>query len=118
MPVQLPLDARDAAGRVIPNYRVGTMLGGVQYVLDVRWNGRASDGAGAWYLDISTSAGVLIRAGIKIVLGALLGRRSVSPDFPRGVLIAADLSGAGVDATLDDLGTRVVVYFYTFDELA
>lgn len=96
----------------VPSYRVGTQLDGVQYVLDVRWNGRD----GAWYMDILDEAAVAIRSGVKIVLGAFLGRRTVNPAFPAGLLVAADLSGEGRDATLDDLGTRVVVYFYTFDE--
>lgn len=107
MPQQLPLRPS------IPNYRVGTKLGGVSYVLDVRWNGRAD----AWYLDVLDEGADPIRVGIKLVLGAALGRRCVDPRFPPGILMASDTSGAGVDATLDDMGDRVQVFYFPPEEL-
>lgn len=107
--VSLPLDP--TAG---PNYRVSTVLAGVQYVLDVRWNGRAE----AWFLDVLNEEGDAIRRGIKIVLGTLLGGRAVAPDFPLGVFQAVDLTDSGTEAGLDDLGTRVQVYFYPFEDMA
>lgn len=107
MPQQLPLVPS------IPSYRVGTALGGTQYVLDVRWNARDA----AWYMDVLAEDETPIRHGIKIVLGALLGRRTIDPAFPAGIMIATDLSGSGVDAGLDDLGTRVIVLFYDGAEI-
>ena len=107
MPQRVPIDA------AFPRYRVATNLGEAQFVLDVHWNARAE----AWYLDLSTEDGELIRAGLKIVLGALLGVRSTDRRMPDGVLVASDLSGEGRDATLDDLGSRVVVFFYPSSEL-
>jgi hypothetical protein len=107
MPQRLPIDA------AFPRYRVATNLGETQFVLDVHWNGRAE----AWYLDLATEDGAPIRSGMKIVLGALLGIRSRDPRMPDGVLVASDLSGEGRDATLDDLGSRVVVFFYPSSEL-
>jgi hypothetical protein len=96
----------------IPNYRLGVALDGTQFVLDVRWNSRD----GAWYLDLRDAQAVAIRVGIRVVLGAMLGRRSVDPRFPAGILFAADLGGKDQEAGLDDLGTRVQVYFFTFAE--
>jgi hypothetical protein len=96
-----------------PNYRVGTVLDVTPVILDVHWNGRDA----AWFMDIMTETEVPIVMGVKIVLGTLLGGRTSSQEFPLGVLVAADLSGEGRDATLDDLGTRVLVYFYTPDEI-
>ncbi len=107
MSVQLPL----VGG--VPNYRVGTAFGDTQVILDVRWNARD----GAWYLDILAEDETPMARGIKIVLGALLGYRSTDPRLPAGALLASDLSGAGADATLDDLGTRVAVYYFAPDEL-
>lgn len=107
MPVLLPFKPS------IPFQRVSTTLAGIEYVLQLRWNGRDE----AWYLDVLTEDEDVIRAGVKIVLGSLLGRRSVDVRFPPGVLIATDHSGAGVDASLDDLGVRVAVYFYTLAEM-
>lgn len=100
MPNQLPLVPS------VPFYRVSTTLGGSQYVLDVRWNGRDS----AWYLDIMDEEADPIAMGLKIVLGAPLGLRSVDPRFPDGALVVA--AGTGGDAGLDDMGERVNVYFY------
>lgn len=107
MPVQLPLDAAD------PIYRVGVTLNDTPYIFDVHWNGRD----GAWYFDLLDSTEDPIRCGIKVVLGIPLGFRCTDPRFPRGVLLAADLSGAGRDATIDDLGYRVIVMHYTLAEL-
>lgn len=108
MPQILPLVPSVAA------YRVGTQLDGDQFILDVRWNSRAD----AWFLDILSEAEEPIRMGIKIVLGTLLGRRCVDPRFPNGLLIASDLSNAGREATFDDMGVRVVVFFYPATEVA
>lgn len=97
------------------NYRVGTSFEGVQYLVDVRWNGRDA----AWYLDLLEEDETPVRLGMKVVLGAVIGGRAFADaDFPAGVLIASDLSNEGRDATFDDLGTRVLVYFYTHAEVA
>lgn len=107
MPVRLPLVP------TIPSYRVGTALADVQYILDVRWNERDA----AWYLDVLAEDETPLRVGIRVVLGAMLGGRSVHPGFPAGLMIAADLTDSGHDAGLDDLGARVVINFYTVAEL-
>lgn len=96
----------------IPNYRVGTALDGVQYILDVRWNGRD----GAWYLDLLQEDETPIAHGLKLVLGAAIGSGITNPDFPPGVFVCRDLSGVGLDAGFDDIGTRVVVYYFPDSE--
>jgi hypothetical protein len=89
------------------NSRVGTVIDGTPYILDIRWNGRDA----AWYMDILAEDESPIRTGVKLVLGAFLGGRTVDPRFPFGALVASDLSGEGRDATFDDLGTRLRCYF-------
>lgn len=96
-----------------PNYRVATTLGELVFIFDVRWNTRDA----AWYLDIRSVDETLIAAGIKVVLGTLLGKRYTSPLLPDGILFAADLAGTGVDPGLDDLGDRVRVYFRPTEDL-
>ena len=96
-----------------PSYRVGTSLDGNQFIFDLRWNARDV----SWYMDVYSDNEVSLRRGIKVVLGALLGHRSALPDFPAGILFAADMTGAGIEAGLDDLGTRVRVYFIPNSEL-
>jgi len=107
MPGILPLVPNE------PNYRVGTALDGVQYTLDIRWNIRDS----AWYMDVLTADGDMIRAGLKLVLGASIGGRVTDPRFPPGLLRVFDQSHTGVDATLEDMGTRVVVYYFSAQEM-
>lgn len=104
---QLPLTAE------FPNYRVATTLAGSVYLLDVRWNARDA----AWYMDILADDETVLAAGIKIVLGSLLGGRYTSPRLPAGILMACDLAGTGVDAGVDDLGARVAVYFTPIEDL-
>ena len=100
----------------IPNefqYRVNTVVEGTEFIFDMRWNGRDS----AWYMDLLDIEGDIIRAGMKIVLGSAIGIRSADARFPDGFFSASDLSNSGVDAGFDDLGVRVVVFFFTFEEL-
>lgn len=106
MAARLPL--RPSIGQ----YEFTTVLGGLPFLIGVRWNARAAK----WIMDIYTVTREPIRVGIAIVLGAWLGRRCVDERFPPGIMIASDTTGEDVDATFDDLGTRVVVDFYTFDE--
>lgn len=106
MPQRLPLIPS------VPAYQFGTTLDGIQYLFNIRWNTREE----AWYMDILKEDETPIRHGIKVTLGSFLGRRSVNPDFPPGVLMAYDTSQENRDAGFDDLGTRVVVFFYTLDE--
>lgn len=83
------------------------------YVWDFRWNERA----GAWFMDIFDENEDPIRVGVKVVLGTWLGRRCVDARFPPGAIVAVDTSGAGLDAGLDDLGTRVILLFYSGPEI-
>jgi len=106
--LRLPIDAS------FPNYRVTITLESVPYIFDVRWNQRDL----AWYFDISDITEVPIKNGIKIVLGKDLGGPCADPRWPKGFFLAEDLSNQGKDATIDDLGSRVVVDYFTSDELA
>lgn len=103
---QLPLVGSEAF------QRFGTTLLGTFYLFDFRWNTRD----GAWYFDLLDEFESPIVSGVKVVLGVELGRRTTDQRMPKGVFWAADLSAQGLDATLDDLGTRVVIYFYPFTE--
>lgn len=99
----------------IPHQRVSTTLEGADYIFDFRWNAR--DGSGAWYMDVSTDTDEIIRRGIKVVMGVPLGKRTADDRYPPGALFAID-DGTGVEATLDDLGVRVQVLYFTTEEVA
>ncbi len=88
-----------------------TVLAGTVFTIRQRWNTRDA----AWYLDLFDVNASPIFSGIKVVLGVALGRRVTDARMP-GVFLAEDLSGENRDATFDDIGTRVRVYFYPFAE--
>ena len=112
MPVVLPFSPG------APFYRVSTSMDGsdgpsTQYILDVRWNERDK----AWYFDLLDGSENIIASGLKVVLGAYIGRTSQHPFFRTGVLVAVDSTGQGQDAGYDDLGNRVQVIRYTLPEM-
>lgn len=90
-----------------PDYLFSIVLEQTPYGMHVYWNDRDA----AWYFDVLDISGAIIQPGIKIVLGAYLGRALRVPPFATGVFIAVDTSRAGIDATFDDLGTRVLLYY-------
>ncbi len=97
-------------------------LGGVRYAIDARWNDRI----GVWTFDLSRDADqVVLLAGVPLLLG-----QDVLQPYALGIggMVGTDLSGAGVDATVDDLGcpnqdgtvpdgVRVIFSYLTEDEL-
>ena len=91
---------------------MATILDSVVYIFDVHWNERD----GAWYFDLLSNDETMLRAGVKVVLGTVLGFNS-GADMPTGLLIARDRTNAGIDAGLDDLGGRVVVDYWTVEEI-
>ena len=87
------------------------------FTFDVRWNGRDYND-GAWYFDMYDSDGILLVAGVKIVLNVSLGRRAAHPFFNNNAIIAIDTSLDNLDPGFDDLGTRVQVWHFTKTDLA
>lgn len=83
-------------------------LEGRSYTFETRWNERA----GAWFLTVKDTAGVVLVAGRKMVLGAGLLGRSPDARLPPGGLLLVDTSGTEIDPGRDDLGERVVLAYY------
>ena len=105
--VQLPLIPS------VARYRFGTTLDGVQYLFDVRWNGRQ----GVWHMDILTEDAVAIIVGATLVLGFWVAARSVDAVRPPGLFTLRDTSDNGEDAGFDDMGERVLLYYWSPSEL-
>lgn len=99
----------------LPHYTFNTVLGDTAYNFEIRWNGRDA----AWYMSVFEQDETPIFVNAKIVLGANIGRKANHPLVLTGVFLAIDTEKTGIDATLDDLGSRIQVRYYTdFDILA
>ena len=103
MIVELPLSSA-------PAQSFTTQLGDRKFYFEVRYNSRN----GVWTLDMFDDASrEAIFSGLAIVLGVDL----LDPyNFDLGALIAQDKTGQGKDATADDLGSRVALYWVSNDE--
>lgn len=98
----------------IPDQQFETNLDGTNYAIRVRWNSRMEQ----WFMDVMDETESPIAMGLALVLGAYIGKRCADPRFPPGLFMASDLANSGTDATLDDITTRVPIYYYSADELA
>jgi hypothetical protein len=105
MIIQLPLTSDPAQDFVIN-------LGGQQWELYVRYNDRGS----FWTMDITEyNSQTSLVTGMPILLGADLLAPYI---LNNGAMVATDTNGLGQDAGPDDLGTRVIVFWYSPDEVA
>jgi hypothetical protein len=94
----------------VGRYRFATVIEGVQYIFKVRWNTRDA----AWYFDVLEFDETPIATGVKIVLGTNFAKWCNHPLFLDGVMFALSTAQPPhADATLDDLGTTIKVYYYT-----
>ncbi len=112
----------------IGNYNFTSTINNIPYNFNVLWNTRDEDPdngiAGAWYFDVLDSSFNPIITGVKIVLGAFLGRLCSDPLFTTGCFVAIDTSGNEQEAGYDDIGmnpdgttNRVVVKWIPVLEL-
>ena len=100
MIVELPLTTD-------PSQRFVIQLGATKYTFWVKYNSRSV----VWTLDLfQTRDNAPLLSSIPIVLGVDL----LWPyNLAMGHLIAGDSSGQGKDATADDLGSRVKLFWYS-----
>ena len=95
-----------------PVQQVVTTLGDITYQLYLRWNDRAS----FWTMDITDyNSQTPLITGMPLLLGCDLWDAFA---MNNGSLIVWDESGSGVDASYDDLGSRINVYWFSADEVA
>jgi hypothetical protein len=97
-----------------PNRTFTTVVNNTRYQVTTRWNDRA----GVWLLDLDDpSTGLNLASGIPLVLGADL-LAGFAPQL--GSMLVVDTNadpGLGVDAGIDDLGTRVQVFWFNPGEV-
>lgn len=94
-------------------YRFGVTIETRPYLFEMRWNTRAP----AWYMNVREVDLKPIVLGVRVVLGAYLGRRSNHRLFSRGVLVAVDTEQRGREATFDSFGSTFVMRWIPIPEL-
>ena len=98
----------------LPHYAFQCELENVTYSFEVLWNPQSA----SWMLSISTADDQPIVMGMPIVIDWEWAGRYVDPRLPPGVFMAQDTSGQGLDAGRDDLGSRVILLYFTAAEVA
>ncbi len=112
----------------LPDYTQRTILDGREYQLRFLWNQRNC----AWTLTIMDQDGVVLAAGVRIVVGWPLIRRFADSRLPPGELIAVDsvdpgppdedgvVRNRGLDPDLEELGigARVRLVYMDAEEMA
>lgn len=119
MPIVIPFQPS------LPFYELETVIEERVYLFLVRWNSRdnidptTGKPLGAWYFDIFDDEGNAVTSGLKIALGAYIGRTCTHPLFTEGVFVAVDTEGTRREPGLDDIGDgmRVEVRYYTIPEI-
>lgn len=110
----------------VGSYRFTLPIDDVQYQFRLKWNsvergtgGVPGPGAkGVWYMDVLEFDGTPIIVGVKIVLGAYLGRWNNHPLFLNGVFVARSSAPVHEDPGFDDLGSTVQVLYFNRSDLA
>jgi hypothetical protein len=97
-----------------PLYEQRTTLDGQDYIFTFYYNARDF----SWYFDIADQDGEAISAGVRVVVDWDLLKRVVDARRPPGLLVANDLSGAGLDPGADDFGSRVELLYFEAAEVA
>lgn len=98
-----------------PHFSFTTELpDGKSYSFEFRWNDRAE----AWFMTVGNGEGVPLVSGVRVVVNLPLLAPYSNPELPQGGhLIALDTTEANRDPGFEDLGRRVLLVFFTDEEL-
>lgn len=97
-----------------PDFSFPIELDGSTWVLRFRWNHRMEQ----WRMDVFDAEGNALVRSVGVVIDTpLLNRFAYLGNLPSGILAARDTSGGRLDATYEDFGTRVQLFYMTADEL-
>ena len=95
-------------------YSFEVELDGSTFLFVFYWSEREA----AWYFDLQTAEAEQILSSRKVVLDTpLLARHRSKRALPAGELFAVDSSDEGKRPGFEDLGTRVVLHYFTAAEL-
>lgn len=96
-----------------PHYSFQCELESVKYSFEFIWNDRD----GAWYMQVGDGEENILAGSIRVILGLPLLGRFRDARLPPGQLLAVDTSNQDLDAGLEDLGSRVAIYYFTQAEV-
>jgi hypothetical protein len=99
--------------RPYPTFTQTTDLDGTTYSLRFRWSERG----GCWHLDMRTLDGVPVLLSARLVTHWPLLRRVRNAVRPPGELFVQDLTGPGEEPTLEEFGSRFVLFYLDAEEL-
>jgi hypothetical protein len=93
-----------------PHYSESVALGASVYVLTFRYNSRMD----RWIMDIADSNANTLLTGMPVLSMASVLRtlKGSVPGLPKGLLFAADLSGAGADPQLATFGAGCPLFYW------
>lgn len=94
-------------------YHATVDLDGVSVRMTLRWMDRTA----SWYLDLEDPTGEAIVRGVRVVTHWPLWVRLRDDRRPPGQLLALSLTDDDSPAGRDDLGSRVVLVYYTAAEI-
>lgn len=98
-----------------PDFSFPIELDGSTWSFRFRWNHRMEQ----WRMDVFDAEGNALVRSVGVVINTpLLNRFAYMGNLPPGVLLAIDTAQSMTDATYDDFGTRVVLIYFTPDEVA
>jgi hypothetical protein len=90
-----------------PHYSFACELEGVTYSFEFLWDDRD----GAWYMQIGDGEENPLTGMLRVVLGKSFTSQYVNPALPPGAFFAKDTSNSNVDPGLEDLGSRVQIWY-------
>ena len=97
------------------SYQIQTELDGTTFEFVFNWNDRE----GRWYFDLNDISSNPLVSGRAVVLNtSLLGYLRATPSYPAGDLMVIDTSDSNIDASLTDLGDRVIMIYIPIADIS
>lgn len=97
----------------IDSYSFTIDLDGKTYGFSFHFNGRMQ----IWLFSISTENGLPLVESVPVLVNTDVLGRYTSEDLPPGHILFVDKSGANLDPGLDDLGSRVIMFYIDVAEV-
>lgn len=97
-----------------PNVTQQSDLDGTTYSFRFRWSERGS----CWHMDVRTLDDEPVLLSARLVTGFPLLRRVRNTTRPPGELIVVDMSSRGEEPTLEEFGSRFVLFYIDAEDLA